>query len=945
VLAGELHALDEACRQRYGPGAGACQSSELSTGIVAPGTDGTRSRDCAIVVQRLLPPDWPSVPGLELEEVLGYGGMGVVYRARQVALDRDVAVKFLRDAHRSDSGRRERFLQEARAVARLRHPHLVQLYEFGELPGAGSSQPYLVLEYVPGGSLASLLRSAPQRPAEAARLVETLADAIHYAHQQGVIHRDLKPANVLMQQAEGVGTGPVGSDRVQRPVTPRRLGPDLCAKITDFGLAKLLAGGDLTQTGDVLGTPSYMAPEQAWGKSASLTAAVDIYGLGAILYEALTGRPPFAAATVDATLGQVRQDEPVPPRRLQPTVPRDLETICLKSLRKEASRRYATARELADDLRRFQAGEPVRARPVGVGERLVVRCRRRPGVAALLAALAFVFVAGSSGVVWQWQCANHHAAEAERNAAAYRHERDTASQEKERAERQLQLVRDRVGTLERLGHDILKRPGQYRTGQAVLEEALAFYQQILPEEGNDPRVRQEAAKLFGQVAWIHQTLGQADKAAESWSHQASLVESLLKEQPENRPLRILLADILRWRGNMMRDLSQGYAAREYYARAAEIHEGLVRDFPQEPEYKVALANTLLNQATLLSRSGQSDAMAAIYDRVEELDRAAVRAKPADPRYRSELALALGARGRLLLETGRCAQAEVAVRESVDIYRKLLAGGSMKGALERYMARNLGCLGRVLAAAGNLPEAERFYREAVKLLDELVEQHPESAYARVDRASTLVGLAELLSALGRASEAESMRRRAIDHYESLRKDFPEEPDHCVKLVESYLDLAGLLCDPGRQSEATELFHKALAVAPDDPATNNQRAWYLTTAAQTRFRDSSLALRLAQKAVAARPQSADFRNTLGAAHYRNGDDRAAIAELEQAMSLRSGGDCYDWFFLAMAHCRSGDRSRALAWLDRATQTMDKSQPRNAELRRLRAEAEAALASAGE
>jgi serine/threonine-protein kinase len=265
------------------------------------------------------PADWPSVPGLELVEALGSGGMGVVFRARQAGLDRDVAVKFLRDAHQADSEQRERFLQEARAVARLRHPNLVQVYEFGEVPAAGgaTSQPYLVLEYVSGGNLADVLRGSPQPPAEAARLVEALADAIHYAHQQGVIHRDLKPANILLQTTEHTG------HTERRQGTPFSLSVSsvcsvvsCCPKITDFGLAKFLAGSDLTHSGIVMGTPSYMAPEQAAGQPGLLTAAVDVYGLGAILYEALTGRPPFAAATVDETLGLVRQDEPVPPRRL-----------------------------------------------------------------------------------------------------------------------------------------------------------------------------------------------------------------------------------------------------------------------------------------------------------------------------------------------------------------------------------------------------------------------------------------------------------------------------------------------------------------------------------------------------------------------------------------------------------------------------------------------------
>src|SRR5262249_53007648 len=205
---------------------------------------------------------------------------------------------------------RERFLREARAVARLRHPNLVQLYEFGEVPAAGgrTSQPYLVLEYVSGGSLADHMRGLPQPPAEAARLVETVADAIHYAHQQGVTHRDLKAANILLQRAEVKGNEQTKVLGDPRPSPPPPLTADLCVKVTDFGLAKFLAGGDLTHSGYLLGTPSYIAPEQL-SKSVRLTAAVDVYGLGTILYEALTGRPPFAAATVEETLCQVLREE------------------------------------------------------------------------------------------------------------------------------------------------------------------------------------------------------------------------------------------------------------------------------------------------------------------------------------------------------------------------------------------------------------------------------------------------------------------------------------------------------------------------------------------------------------------------------------------------------------------------------------------------------------
>ena len=283
-----------------------------------------------------------------------------------------------------------------------------------------------------------------------------------------------------------------------------------------------------------------------------------------------------------------------------------------------------------DDLRRFQAGEPVRARPVGTAERVIVWCRRKPGFAGLLAALVLVFLAGSSGVLWQWQRARGNAAEAQQNAAAFRRERDTARQEKARAERHLQIVRDRVDRLNRLGSDLLRRPGLYRTGQAVLEEALAFYQELLPEEGNDPTVRREAAQLFGQVAEIHHTLDQAAKAAEAWGRQASLLTSLLEEEPASKALRMELADSHRWRGNALRDLGKLREAREAYDQAAALQEALLRESPDEARYQLALANTLLNTASLLSPWDQADELEPLYRRIVELDRAAVRTAPDDP---------------------------------------------------------------------------------------------------------------------------------------------------------------------------------------------------------------------------------------------------------------------------------------------------------------------------
>ncbi len=327
----------------------------------------------------------PAIPrfvaGYEVLGVLGRGGMGVVYKARQVALNRLVALKMIRSPL---AGREEqaRFRVEAEAVARLQHPNIVQVFEVGEHEGL----PFFSLELVEGGSLDTRLDGRPLEPAPAARLVCTLARAMQAAHDKGIVHRDLKPANILLGPADPDGPGAWSEPGASATGAKGALDPGM-PKITDFGLAKCLheAPGLATQSGAVMGTPSYMAPEQADAHARDVGPWTDVYALGAILYELLTGRPPFRGATVLDTLEQVRNEEPVPPRRLQPKVPRDLETVCLKCLEKQPARRYPRSADLADDLWRYLHNEPVQARPAGPGERLVKWARRRPTAAALTA--------------------------------------------------------------------------------------------------------------------------------------------------------------------------------------------------------------------------------------------------------------------------------------------------------------------------------------------------------------------------------------------------------------------------------------------------------------------------------------------------------------------------------------------------------------------------------
>jgi eukaryotic-like serine/threonine-protein kinase len=319
------------------------------------------------------PAPLPAPPDFAILGELGRGGMGIVYMAQQLSLKRVVALKVMRAGAYADEDQVARFKAEAEAVAQLQHPNVVQVYHVGEFAG----RPYCALEYIEGGSLDKRLTGTPLPPRDAAQTVRTLALAIHAAHQRGIVHRDLKPGNVL-------------------------IAPDGTLKVTDFGLAKRLDNDSRrTQSGVLVGTPSYMAPEQAQGRVSTIGPVTDVYALGAILYELLTGRPPFRGATLWDTVDQVCRQEPVAPSRLQPKLPRDLETICLKCLEKDPRRRYASAAALAGDLERQLANRPVQARPVGPAERAVKWAARQPAAAALIVVSALALLGlGTGGLLY-----------------------------------------------------------------------------------------------------------------------------------------------------------------------------------------------------------------------------------------------------------------------------------------------------------------------------------------------------------------------------------------------------------------------------------------------------------------------------------------------------------------------------------------------------------------
>jgi WD40 repeat protein/serine/threonine protein kinase len=441
-LAGQLKDLFDVHQALEESGPGGSSLTDLLDPNPAPRLSGsaTMPADATLITPAGTVPGGegqalPAVPGYEVLGKLGSGTFGVVYKARHLGLKRIIALKMIREGAHAPAEELARIRMEAESVARLQHPNVVQIHEIGEHAGL----PYLALEYVEGGSLAQHLRGTPLPARQAAELVQTLARAMHVAHQANLVHRDLKPGNVLLApiakseirnksdtrnpksetnlipEIRNPKQASITEKEIQKPSSAPVLdlgdsnfgivsdfgfrASDFVPKVTDFGLAKQLdKTSSQTRSGAIMGTPSYMAPEQAMGKASAIGPAADTYALGAILYELLAGRPPFRAETALDTVMQVIAEDPVPPRRLQPKVPRELETICLKCLEKEPRKRYASALALAEDLRRFLGNEPILARPISWWGRGIKWARRRPAWASLIAlAVAAVLTVGIMG--------------------------------------------------------------------------------------------------------------------------------------------------------------------------------------------------------------------------------------------------------------------------------------------------------------------------------------------------------------------------------------------------------------------------------------------------------------------------------------------------------------------------------------------------------------------
>jgi tetratricopeptide (TPR) repeat protein len=695
-------------------------------------------------------PPLPGVPGYELEGVLGRGNMGVVYKARHLALKRTVALKMVLAAGHAGPEDRVRFRLEAEAVARLQHPNIVQIYEVGESDG----HPYCALEFVDGGSLAARLAGRPLPAREAARLVEALARAVQLAHSRNVVHRDLKPANVLLA-ADG---------------TP---------KVADFGLARHLdSDSGQTQTGVVMGTPSYMAPEQASGRSHEAGPPADVYALGAILYQCLAGRPPFKAATLLDTLDQVRTQEPVPPSRCQAGVPLDLETICLKCLRKEPENRYPSAAELADELARYQRGEPIRARPVGRRERAVKWVKRNPTVAALVAVSGSLLVLGLVVTAALAVLANRRA----ERIAAINEELVTATKESE------------------------------LRGEIALQTLEAVIQDIQTELTNLPNAQKLRGRLLG-------------KAMDAMNR---LDDKLRTQRRADRGTALALlsmAEVFRQVGNETGPKGPA-TANKLYERAIALFETLAAETPTQSAPKGELAEAYLLHAINLARtddtgwevtaasSAERNKQApmqrglALHRQATDLRRQLLAEKPDDSAARRELARALSEWAYLEVRAGDAETARQVLEEAYLLLKQLLTAEPGHVANRTLFAKCAERLGDwYFDIKHDYVRCEPYVQESLTTMTQLAAEQPRDPGIQMDWANSWSRMADLHRARKDLAAALAASERELAITQQLEKAYPDNVgilmDASISYDHNYRDNFAL----GRLEAARDMVRKA------------------------------------------------------------------------------------------------------------------------------------------
>ncbi len=792
----------------------------------------------------------------ELLEEIGQGGMGLIFKARQRSLNRVVALKMLRLGPWATPDDLRRFRTEADAVAHLDHAHIVPIYEVGTFQG----QPYFTMKLMEGGSLAqavgreSWVAAGKDGRRRAAEVVATVARAVHYAHQRGILHRDLKPANILL-------------DAAGRP------------HVTDFGLAKRLrvrpaesanAGGGTaglptadygegmdggpTQAGSVLGTPSYMAPEQATGQKGLVTTAADVYGLGAILYELLTSRPPFRGETPLETLHQLMHQEPPRPRSLRPDVERDLETIALKCLEQDPRQRYASALSLAEDLERFLAGKPIHARPVGPVERLWRWCRRQPALAAVS---AFAVVAVAAVVVGAVLFALREA----RHAGELRQQQDETQRALEEAQRQQALAEESFRQAHRAVNDFCVKVSHQLESvsslqplrQELLEAALHYYQTFLEQHARDPKLRQELADTHRRVAEIYSSRGSKLRALEAFEKSLAIYQELLRDNPADLGLQGEAAWIRYRIGNhqptveaslkshqedlavlesLLRDhpgslhlqetrtattnslavahrkMGRLDEALRAFERACDLQQKLVDQFPDKPVLRKNLAMYVNNLGIYQSDLGQPDAALRSFRRALAIRRKLAEAEPQSDQYQYDMAASARDIGMVQSNTGRQQEALASFEQARAIRERLAQANPGVTLYRQSLAASHRDVGQALQKLDRLDEALAAFERSRVLQEELVKADPTVAQYQYDLAHCHFLAGDIHKAQAHWPDAIGAFRKAQELLEALMRKHPNNLDYAYILGLNLDSLGMTLKETGRLGEATAVLEKAV-----------------------------------------------------------------------------------------------------------------------------------------
>ncbi len=629
----------------------------------------------------------PRVAGYEILGELGSGGMGIVYKARQERLDRFVALKMIRAGAGARPEDLVRFETEAKAVAAIEHSNIIKIFDIGEQDGL----PYFSLEYLSGGSLANKIGGKPQTVDEAARIVEVLANAMHVAHRHKVIHRDLKPANVL-------------------------LAADGTLKITDFGLVKRLeSDSGQTRSGSILGTPSYMAPEQARGENQNVGPAADQYALGAILYELLTGRPPFQGTSVIETLDMVRSKEPVAPSQLQPKTPRDLETICLKCLEKDIARRYLDVLALAEDLRRFRAGETILARPVSDAERFWRWCRRNRTVASLSGAVVLLLLIVTLGSAIAAVTLRRANAVAERNLAFARGANELSRDAVDAAVELIVLLtrtlRD-VPAIENVREQTLDR------ATARLAAAVKAMTDLRRDVEWDPKDEETNWRSLARAyqAWALVSLSRTKfaEAMEQYRQAEEIIARLAAADPNDLAKQVNLLKIQRELGSISIDrLGDTEGGQRYLRKAVEISRACLAKKPDDDGYKSELANSLGKLAGSEMVLGHLEKASELYREAIAVRESFSPAKANDSEARRELAGLYAELATLTVKLGDLVEAQKLFDRCAAIREQMAAEKPDFWPAQNDLALSYNNQGSMRFPLGKDPKAARlFHRKAL-----------------------------------------------------------------------------------------------------------------------------------------------------------------------------------------------------------------------------------------